>query len=60
MAKHLVQFIVLPAFGMLLEMWREHAGLYGIDPFMVKIEKQREILGESWREMTRKKPCDPR
>jgi len=28
---------------MLLEMWREQARLYGIDPLKVKIEKQREL-----------------
>jgi len=28
---------------MLLEMWREQAKMYGIDPFKVKIEKEREL-----------------
>jgi len=32
---------------MLLEMWREQARLYGIDPLKVKIEKQRENSVES-------------
>ena len=31
---------------MLLEMWREQARLYGIDPLKVKIEKQRELRRE--------------
>ncbi len=31
---------------MLLEMWREQARLYGIDPLKVKIEKQRELKRE--------------
>jgi len=31
---------------MLLEMWREQARLYGIDPLKVKIEKQRELSRE--------------
>ena len=28
---------------MLLEMWREQAKLYGIDPMKIRIEKQREL-----------------
>jgi len=28
---------------MLLEMWREQAKMYGIDPMKVKIEKEREL-----------------
>jgi hypothetical protein len=31
---------------MLLEMWREQARLYGIDPLKVKIVKQRELKRE--------------
>ncbi len=31
---------------MLLEMWREQAELYGIDPMKVKIEKERELKKE--------------
>ena len=31
---------------MLLEMWREQARLYGIDPLKVKIEKQKELSRE--------------
>jgi len=31
---------------MLLEMWREQARLYGIDPLKVKIERQRELKRE--------------
>ena len=30
---------------LLLEMWREQAKLYGIDPMKIKIEKQREDGG---------------
>lgn len=31
---------------MLLEMWRDQAKLYGIDPMKVKIEKEKELGGE--------------